>query len=233
MVKLRWAGVVALGLLATQALAAQETPAPAVTTQQDKLSYAVGVQVARNLKQQGLELNADVFIRGLREALAGGTLRLTEEEMQTVLTAFQDELERKQADARKAAAEKNAKDGAAFLAANKAKPGVVTLPSGLQYKVLKTGEGRKPVASERVECHYRGALLNGTEFDSSSRRGEPAVFGVSAVMPGWTEALQLMPVGSKWQLFVPADLAYGARGFPPQIGPNATLVFEIELLAIK
>lgn len=228
----KWAtflAAVALILAGLPACAA-ETP---FKTQQEKVSYALGQGMALNLRQQGAEVDLAMLIRGLQDVLAGGTPLLGEEELRTTLTQFQTHLRQQQVDAMKKQAEANKAEGEAFLAGNQRKEGVVTLPSGLQYKVLKTGEGRKPVASERVECHYRGALLNGTEFDSSSRRGEPAVFGVSAVMPGWTEALQLMPVGSKWQLFVPADLAYGARGFPPQIGPNATLVFEIELLAIK
>ncbi len=131
------------------------------------------------------------------------------------------------------AGEANKKEGEAFLAANKSKEGVVTLPSGLQYKILQQGTGPKPTASDSVVCNYRGTLLNGTEFDSSYKRGQPATLGVGQVIPGWTEALQLMPVGSKWQLFIPSNLAYGARGAGSDIGPNSTLTFEVELLSIQ
>jgi FKBP-type peptidyl-prolyl cis-trans isomerase len=145
----------------------------------------------------------------------------------------QTELRKKQDEKKHAAGEANKKDGDAFLAANKGKEGVVTLPSGLQYKILTAGKGPKPTADDSVVCNYRGTLINGTEFDSSYKRGEPATFPVGGVIKGWTEALQLMPVGSKWQLFVPSDLAYGERGPSPEIGPNSTLIFEVELLSIQ
>ncbi len=158
---------------------------------------------------------------------------MSDEEMRTVMTAYQKEISQKQAEAAKIAAEKNKKEGDAFLAANKAKEGVITLPSGLQYKILKEGNGKKPTDADTVQVHYRGTLIDGTEFDSSIKRGQPASFPVKQIIPGWREALKLMPVGSKWQLFIPPELAYGARGAGGDIGPNATLIFEVELLAIK
>ena len=158
---------------------------------------------------------------------------MTEAEAQAVLTQLQADMRKKQEEKTQQAGEANQKEGEAFLAANKAKPGVVTLPSGLQYKILKEGTGPKPTATDSVVCNYQGTLINGTEFDSSYKRGEPATFPVNGVIKGWTEALQLMPVGSKWQLFIPPDLAYGARGAGADIGPNATLIFEVELLSIK
>jgi FKBP-type peptidyl-prolyl cis-trans isomerase FklB len=157
---------------------------------------------------------------------------LTDDQIKAVMTDLQSQVRQKQEEKRQALAESNKKDGAAFLAANATKPGVVTLPSGLQYKVLTAGTGAKPTATDSVVCNYRGTLLNNTEFDSSYKQGQPMTFPVSGVIKGWTEALQLMPVGSKWQLFIPADLAYGERPQGPG-GPNATLVFEVELLSIQ
>jgi FKBP-type peptidyl-prolyl cis-trans isomerase FklB len=158
---------------------------------------------------------------------------LTEEEARAAIMHLQAQLRQKQIEAMKLAGEKNQKAGEAFLAENKKKEGVVTLPSGLQYKILKAGEGKKPTAEDTVVCNYRGTLIDGTEFDSSYKRGEPATFPVRGVIKGWTEALQLMPVGSKWQLFIPPTLAYGERGAGAQIGPDATLIFEVELISIK
>jgi FKBP-type peptidyl-prolyl cis-trans isomerase len=163
--------------------------------------------------------------------MAGGKTRLTQEEAQTVLTEVQNEVRKQQTEKQAEAAAKNKTEGEAFLAANKSKEGVVTLPSGLQYKILTAGTGPKPTATDSVVCNYRGTLVNGTEFDSSYKRGQPATFGVGQVIKGWTEALQLMPVGSKWQVFIPSTLAYGERG-PGEIGPDATLIFEVELLSI-
>jgi len=213
-----------------QANAADE---PILKTKKDKISYSVGVSVANSFKQQGVEVDPDVMIKGLKDVMAGSKLLLTEEEIKVTLNTYQEELRQKQAKVRDAAAEKNSKEGEAFLAANKKKKDVVTLPSGLQYKVLKTGEGRKPTDKDTVECHYRGTLISGTEFDSSYNSGKPLSFKVTGVIPGWTEALKLMNVGSKWQIFVPYQLAYGDRGAGNRIGPKETLIFEIELVAIK
>jgi FKBP-type peptidyl-prolyl cis-trans isomerase FklB len=208
--------------------------APALTTEKDRLSYAMGMDLGAQLKTRSVEIDPAVFGRGLKDALSGAKTLLTEEEAKAVITELQKAMMVKQAEAARVAGEKNKAEGEAFLAANKAKEGVVTLPSGLQYRILKAGDGRKPTEADTVECHYRGSLVDGTEFDSSYMRGQPVTLKVKGgVIPGWAEALLLMPVGSKWQVFVPPNLAYGARGASALIGPNATLVFEIELVAVK
>jgi FKBP-type peptidyl-prolyl cis-trans isomerase FklB len=216
---------------------AKSEPVAALTTQKDKVSYALGMNIASslsaNLKRQSVEINPDVLLQALRDGLSGGKMLMTEDEARSTLMQLQTELQSKQEEKMKQAGDNNKKEGEAFLAANKSKPGVVTLPSGLQYKIIKEGTGPKPSASDTVVCNYRGTLINGTEFDSSYKRGEPAAFPVSGVIKGWTEALQLMPVGSKWDLYIPPDLAYGARGAGADIGPNATLLFEVELLSIQ
>jgi FKBP-type peptidyl-prolyl cis-trans isomerase FklB len=216
------------------------TPVPfTLKTQKDKTSYAVGMNigkgVAGKLKQQAVDIDQAVLLRGMKDALAGGKMLLTEEEERTILTQLSLEARKKQEDQMKLAAEPNKKIGEEFLAANKGKEGVVTLPSGLQYKILTAGTGPKPTATDTVTCNYRGTLINGNEFDSSYKRGHPETFLVNGVIRGWTEALQLMPVGSKWQLFISSDLGYGDRGADPRsgIGPGATLIFEVELLSIQ
>src|SRR5258706_1694551 len=193
----------------------------------------IGKGVAAKLKQQPLEVDQAILLRGMKDALAGGKMLLTEEEERTILTQLSLEARKKQEEQQKLAAGASKKVGEEYLAANKTKDGVVTLPSGLQYKILTEGTGPKPTAADSVTCNYRGTLLNGTEFDSSYKRGHPETFPVTGVIKGWTEALQLMPVGSQWQLFIPAELAYGERGPSPEIGPNSTLVFEVELLSIQ
>ena len=208
-------------------------------TQKEKASYALGMNVGKglgaNLRQQSVEVDQSILLRGVKDALAGGKTLLTEDEMKAALTQLQTEMRTKQDEKMKLAAEANKKVGEEFLAANKTKDGVVTLPSGLQYKILTAGTGPKPSATDSVMCNYRGTLLDGKEFDSSYKRGQPASFPVSGVIKGWTEALQLMPAGSKWQLFIPSDLGYGDRGADPRsaIGPGATLIFEVELLSIQ
>jgi FKBP-type peptidyl-prolyl cis-trans isomerase FklB len=213
--------------------AKSSTAAPALTTQKDKFSYALGMNIGTNLRKQALPVNVDLIARGLRDADAGKKTLLTEDEAKSVMMAVQVEYRQQQQEKMKQEGEANKKEGTTFLAANKAKDGVVTLPSGLQYKILKAGAGPKPAATDTVSVNYRGTLINGTEFDSSYKRGQPATFGVTGVIKGWTEALQLMPVGSKWQLFIPSDLAYGERGAGADIAPSATLIFEVELLSIK
>ena len=221
--------------------AAKTGQKPAVTsptvltlkTQKDKNSYAIGMSVAKNLQRQSLDVDTAIVARGLKDAMAGGKTLLTDQEAQALLTEMQAEARKKQEEKMQVAGEANKKEGDAFLAANKTKDGVVTLPSGLQYKVLKEGTGPKPAVTDSVVCNYRGTLIDGKEFDSSYKRGQPATFPVNGVIKGWTEALQLMPVGSKWQLFVPPDLAYGDRGAGPDIGPGSTLIFEVELLSIQ
>jgi FKBP-type peptidyl-prolyl cis-trans isomerase len=202
-------------------------------TPKDKFSYALGMNLGASLHKQSVDVDPNMVAQGLRAALAGGKTLLTQDEAQAALMEVQNELRKKQQEKMQVAGEANKKEGEAFLAANKGKEGVVTLPSGLEYKILKEGTGPKPTASDSVVCNYRGTLINGTEFDSSYKRGQPATFPVNGVIKGWTEALQLMPVGSKWQLFVPSSLAYAERGAGGEIGPNATLIFEVELLSIQ
>jgi FKBP-type peptidyl-prolyl cis-trans isomerase len=215
-------------------------------TPKDKASYAVGLNVGKGLgaqlRQQSVEVDQAILLRGMKDALAGGKTLLTDDEVKAALTQLQTEVRARQQEKMKVEQEKmkvagdaNKKEGDEFLAANKTKEGVVTLPSGLQYKILTEGTGPKPTATDTVSCNYRGTLINGTEFDSSYKRGQPASFPVTGVIKGWTEALQLMPMGSKWQLFVPSDLGYGDRGADPHsgIGPGATLIFEVVLLSIQ
>ena len=247
--------ILAAGLFLLGSAAAQQTPAPGTTpakprqstatathhtaatkplvlaTEKDKQSYAIGLSVGKGLHRDAIDVEPKFMLQGIEDALAGGKVLLTDDQIKTVMTDLQNQVRQKQEEKRQAVAESNKKDGAAFLAANATKPGVVTLPSGLQYKVLVAGTGPKPTVTDSVVCNYRGTLLDGTEFDSSYKRGQTATFPVTGVIKGWTEALQLMPTGSKWQLFIPSDLAYGERGREP-IGPNATLIFELELVSI-
>ena len=205
----------------------------ALPTEKDKLSYAIGMNVGKGLHHDNIDVDPNVLLRGLKDAMAGGPTLLTDEEAKAQIMQLQNQLRSKMEAQQAAAGQTNKKEGDDFLAANKTKPGVVALPSGLQYKILKEGTGPKPAATDSVKCNYRGTLINGTEFDASEKHGGPATFPVNGVIKGWTEALQLMPVGSKWQLFIPPDLAYGARGAGGDIGPNETLVFEVELLGIE
>jgi FKBP-type peptidyl-prolyl cis-trans isomerase FklB len=206
-------------------------PKPLVT-EKDKQSYAIGLSVGKGLHRDSIDVEPDFVLQGLKDALADGKVQLTDDQIRTVMTDLQKDVRQKQEAKMQALAATNQKAGTAFLTANASKEGVVKLPSGLQYKILTPGTGPKPTAADSVVCNYRGSLLDGTEFDSSYKRGQPATFPVGGVIKGWTEALQLMPVGSKWQLFIPADLAYGERGKAP-IGPNATLIFEVELMSIE
>ncbi len=218
----------------THSATAAKTATPlTLKTQKDKFSYALGMKMGANLHKQSVPVDPNILARGLKDGLAGTKTLLTDEEAQAAIVAVQNDLRAKQQEQMKAAGDANKKEGETFLADNKTKEGVVTLPSGLQYKILTAGTGAKPTTTDSVVCNYRGTLINGTEFDSSYKRGQPATFPVTGVIKGWTEALQLMPVGSKWQLFVPADLAYGERGPGPDIGPNSTLIFEVELLSIE
>lgn len=202
-------------------------------TQREKASYALGMKIGGDLRRQSVNTAVDPAItaRGLKDALAGTKALLTEDEEKAALMQLQTEIRTKQEAKAKEASAPNRKDGDAFLAANKGKDGVVTLPDGLEYKIITAGTGAKPTASDTVTVNYKGTLIDGTEFDSSYKRGQPATFPVGGVIKGWTEALQLMPVGSKWQLFIPTDLAYGDAG-RPGIPPGATLVFEVELVSI-
>ncbi len=211
--------------------------APALTTRKDKFSYALGMNIGNGYKQglekQSVEFDANLVAQGVKDAMSGAKTRLTDDEAKTVLTEVQTEVNKQRQEKMKEASDKNKAEGEAFLATNKSKEGVVTLPSGLQYKILTAGIGPKPTANDQVVCNYRGTLIDGTEFDSSYKRGKPATFGVGQVIKGWTEALQLMPIGSKWQLFIPSSLAYGERGGPGgAIGPNEALIFDVELISI-
>ncbi|HKM79791.1 MAG TPA: FKBP-type peptidyl-prolyl cis-trans isomerase [Terriglobia bacterium] len=226
----QWTVVLGLALLVIPA-AAQDTPT--FKSPKDKFSYALGMEIGDGFRKQALDLDPESLGKGLADAFSGGKTLLTEDEMRAVLTSAQEEYKKKQVALRAEKAQTALKEGEAFLAANKSKEGVITLPSGLQYKILKAGTGEKPEFNESVVCNYRGTLLDGTEFDSSGKHDGPATFPLKGVIKGWTEALQLMPVGSKWQLFIPPQLAYGEKGYGQVIPPNSTLIFEVELLAIK
>jgi FKBP-type peptidyl-prolyl cis-trans isomerase FklB len=209
-------------------------PAPLVLkTPKDKASYAIGMNIGKGLHKDSVDVDPAILLRGLKDGMAGGKTLLTDDEAKSAMVAIQADLRKKQEAKMAIVGDANKKEGDDFLAANKTKEGVVTLPSGLQYKILKEGTGPKPSASDSVVCNYKGTLIDNTEFDSSYKRGQPATFPVGQVIKGWTEVLQLMPVGSKWQVFVPSDLAYGPRAPGGAIGPNATLIFEIELLSIQ
>ena len=212
---------------------AEPAGAKAVTlaTDLEKVSYSIGAQIGQNFKRQAIEINLDVMVQGIKDALAGGQLALGEDEMRQIMSDFMQRNMAKMQELRKAEAGKNLAEGNAFLEANKSKPGVKVLPSGLQYRVIREGTGKTPTANDRVKTNYAGRLIDGTEFDSSYKRGEPAEFAVKGVIPGWTEALQLMKEGGKWELYIPANIAYGERG-NRGIPPNSTLVFDIELLAV-
>ena len=199
-----------------------------------KASYSYGYSLGKNLKAQAVDIDPELFAKGLADALGGSPGALRDEEIQASLQAFARQLQSRQASMAGKAGATNKAEGERFLAANKSKPGITTLPSGLQIKVLKQGSGPKPKATDTVTVHYEGKLIDGTVFDSSLKRGEPASFPVNQVIAGWTEALQLMPVGSTWQLFIPSNLAYGENPRPGgPIGPNAVLTFEVQLLKIS
>ena len=215
---------------ATPATAAGSSP---LATEKDKRSYAIGMNIGESLKMDNMDLDPNILTQALKDAMTGGKLLLTDAESKEIITRLRAEVMAKRQAEIQQKGEANKAAGQQFLAANKSKEGVVALPSGLQYKILKEGTGPKPTSTDTVVCNYRGTLIDGTEFDSSYKRGEPATFPVNGVIKGWTEALQLMPVGSKWQLYIPSDLAYGERGAGADIAPNSTLIFDVELLSIK
>lgn len=223
--------VLAFGVWAGSA-SAQNAPA-ALKTQKDKLSYAIGMEMGKGVKAQELDVDPDLVSRGLKDAITGGKPLMSDDELQAVIAALRDQMKQKQMQAMEAAAAENKKQGDAFLAENAKKEGVVTLPSGVQYKVITAGQGKKPVETDTVLCNYKGTFPDGTEFDSSAEAGKPVPFEIKTVIPGFKEALQLMPVGSKWQIVIPPSLAYGERGAGNVIGPNATLIFEVELVSIQ
>ena len=207
--------------------------APELKTDKEKISYSIGMDIGGNLKRGSVEVDPDLLAKGLKDSYGEGKTILTEDQAAQALADFQEALMAKQAETMKVLSEKNMADGEKFLAENAMKEGVKVLPSGLQYKEITPGTGKSPKPADTVTTHYKGTLIDGTEFDSSYKRGQPATFPVSGVIPGWTEALQLMKEGSKWQLFVPPKLAYGEKGVGQVIGPNATLIFEVELLTVK
>jgi FKBP-type peptidyl-prolyl cis-trans isomerase len=221
----------AVGLLfsAVSLYAAEEAT---LKTPKDKLSYIIGVQIGTDLKSQSVDVDPVIVNRGLQDSISGKALLIGDQEAKEIIAAYQKERAGKMAEEKKKLGEKNKVEGAAFLTENKKKEGVKTLPSGLQYKVIKEGTGKTPKATDTVVTQYKGTLIDGKEFDSSYKRGEPATFPVTGVIRGWTEALQLMKEGSTWQLVVPPELAYGEQGAGP-IGPNATLIFEVELVSVK
>ena len=229
--RLRW--ITGLGLFIlffTLEVGAQEAR---LKNQRDKVSYSIGMEIGRNFKRQGADVNPELLAKGFQDAFSDQKALLTDAEIQEVLTNFQKEMAAKQQEMVKKMGEKNKTEGEVFLAENKKKEGVITLPSGLQYKVVKAGAGKKPKATDTVTVHYQGTLTDGKEFDSSYRRGQPVTFPVNGVIPGWTEVLQLMEEGAKWQVFIPTNLAYGDRGAGRDIGPHAALIFEIELISIQ
>ncbi len=202
-------------------------------TQKQKASYGIGMDIGKNFKDQFPDVDVNALVMGFKDALAGNKPAIADSELTNVMQAFQQEMVQKRSERMAAQSDKNKKEGEAFLSENKKKEGVVTTPSGLQYKIIKAGSGRKPTPNDTVVCNYRGTLINGKEFDSSYKRGQPASFVLGQVIPGWIEGLQLMPIGSKYEFFIPANLAYGERGAGADIGPGATLIFEVELLDIK
>ena len=226
---LKWITVMGVGLLVTQASAEEM---PALKSQKEMVSYGIGVNIAKSFKKDEVEFDMDLLVKGMKDGLSGEKLLMPERDLRKVMNAFQGELRRKAMTTHLIEADENRKKGEAFLAENKTRDGVVTLPSGVQYKILKAGDGKRPTDGDTVECYYRGTLLNGTEFDGTES-GKPASLKLAMLTAGWKEALKLMPKGSKWQIFIPSELAYGSRGVGSDIGPNETLVFEVALLDIK
>ncbi len=228
--KLRMVAVVGIVLFACQANAGESL---VLKSQKDKMSYIIGMDLGRNFQKQAIDIDPDILAQGIKDGLSGGKALLSEQEARETLAVFQAEMVAKQTELAKKMGERNKKEGEAFLAENQKKEGVKTLPSGLQYRIIRAGTGKSPKATDEVTAHYRGTLIDGTEFDSSYRRGKPETLPVGGVIAGWAEALQLMQEGAKWQLFVPSNLAYGERGAGRDIGPQATLIFEIELISIQ
>lgn len=222
--------IIAYGCTAEEAKVAAE---PTLETPKDRISYTIGVNIGQDFVTQKMDIDADKLLLGIKDTMAGKESRLTEEEMMAEIQKFQEEMQAKMLADAQQAAEKNKQAGEAFLAENTKQEGVVVTASGLQYKVLEAGEGASPGPSDVATVHYRGTLVDGTQFDSSYDRGQPATFPVGGVIPGWTEALQLMKPGAKWQLVIPSALAYGERGAGQAIGPNATLIFDVELISVE
>jgi FKBP-type peptidyl-prolyl cis-trans isomerase FklB len=224
---------VLLLLIGCAAEEAKIAPELKLDTPKSRISYTIGVNIGKDFQTQKMDIDADVLLLGLKDSMAGTELRLTDEEMASEIESFQQEMQAKITAEMEAMVVKNKAEGEAFLAENATKEGVVVTESGLQYKILEPGEGDAPEATDVVTVHYRGTLIDGTQFDSSYDRGQPATFPVGGVIAGWTEALQLMKPGAKWQLVIPAELAYGERGAGQVIGPNATLLFDVELISVE
>ena len=202
-------------------------------TENDKINYSVGYRLGSDFQRQGVEMNSAIVQKGIDDATGGGEALMTEEEMRTVMMTMATRIKAEQMEKMKKQGAENVKAGEAFLAENAGKEGVKTTDSGLQYKVITAGEGKSPQKSDKVTVHYRGTLIDGTEFDSSYSRNEPATFGVGQVIPGWTEALQMMKEGDKWEIYIPSKLGYGERGAGAKIPPNSTLIFEVELISVN
>lgn len=228
---MKYFSIVALAVFVASAAFAQEKAE--LKSEKDKVSYSIGLDIGATFKKQGMDINTEALKAGINDAVSGKEPLLTDEQVKQTMEAFSKSMMEKQTAANKQEADKNKAAGDKFLAENKTKEGVKTTASGLQYKVIKEGEGESPKPTDVVETHYRGTLINGKEFDSSYSRNEPATFPVNRVIKGWTEALQMMKPGAKYQLFIPPDLAYGEKGAGQDIGPNETLVFEVELLNVK
>ena len=225
-----FAALLALAIVGCKSQAQEQVK---LESQMDKVSYTIGLQLGGSFKQQSMDINQAALFAGIKDALSGAKPMMTDDECRVCMETFQNEMMSKQTADMKDKGDANIKEGETFLAENKKKEGVVTTASGLQYKVLTPGSGRKPAATDTVTVHYRGTLISGKQFDSSYDRKEPTTFPVNGVIQGWQEALQLMPLGSKYELYIPADLAYGSRGAGPDIGPNSVLIFQVELLSIK
>ncbi|MDX2346377.1 MAG: FKBP-type peptidyl-prolyl cis-trans isomerase [Legionella sp.] len=230
--KTKWiAGAMIVAISAP--LFAADATAPVLSTTEDKVSYSIGSDLGKNLKRQGISINPAIFAKGMDDGMKGGKLLMTDAEMKQVLSDFEKEMMNKRASDFNEKAEENKVKGEAFLKGNKSKPGVVSLPSGLQYKIVTAGKGIRPAKEDTVTVEYTGRLLNGEVFDSTEKAGKPVSFKLSQVIPGWTEALQLMPAGSTWEVFIPAKLAYGSRNVGGTIGPNETLIFNVHLVDVQ
>lgn len=228
--KFKWVAVLGVLLVASLAFAEENV---VLKDQKDKMSYSVGVDIGNSLKNLPVSVNLDLVVRGINDVLSASKFLMTEQEIQETMTVLQKELMARYTEQMKVIGEKNKKEGELFLDANKKKEGVIILPSGVQYRVLKAGTGKTPTDDDTVTVHYRGILTDRTEFDNSYRRGQPATFAIKGIVPGWREALKLMQEGAKWEICIPPNLAYGERGVGSQIGPNATLIFEVELISIQ
>jgi FKBP-type peptidyl-prolyl cis-trans isomerase len=230
---MKFKSVVVLGVLLLVALANAEENI-VLKDQKDRVNYGIGVNIGNNLKNLPVGVDLDLLLKGIKDVLSGTKLLMTEQEIRETMTTLQKEITAKSEGQRKLLGEKNKKEGEEFLAANKEKEGIITLPSGLQYKMLKAGTGKTPTDTDTVRIHFCGSLIDGTEFENTYKSfGQPIAFPVKGPIPGWTEALKLMQEGAKWQLFIPPNLAFGERGSGTRIGPNATLIFEVELISIQ